>query len=49
MHRDAATDSIDNVLDRISIMREELVAIEQALERIQAANREPSRNKEEAQ
>ena len=27
-------DSIDSVLDRIDIMREELVAIEQALERI---------------
>ena len=30
-------DTIDNVLDKLSCMREELVAIERSLERMQAA------------
>jgi len=37
-------DTINNVLDKVSYMREELVAIERSLERIQAAK--PERRKD---
>jgi hypothetical protein len=47
MQRDATTDSIESVLDRISIMREELLAIEKSLERILATNRVPVETEEE--
>ena len=30
-------DTVDNLLDRLSVMREEMLAIERSLERIQAA------------
>ena len=30
-------DTVDNLLDRLSVMREEILAIERSLERIQAA------------
>jgi hypothetical protein len=38
-------DTIDNLLDRLGNMREEMVAIERSLERINAAKREPGKDK----
>jgi hypothetical protein len=38
-------DTIDSLLDRLGNMREEMVAIERSLERINAAKREPGKDK----
>ena len=38
-------DTIDNLLDRLGNMREEMVAIERSLERINAAKLEPGKDK----
>jgi archaellum component FlaC len=40
----APIDSIEDVLDRLSDMREELLSLERAIERIEAKRREVSAN-----
>jgi hypothetical protein len=37
-------DTVDNLLDRLSAMREEILAIERSLERIQAAKLEQGKD-----
>jgi hypothetical protein len=37
-----AIDSIEDVLDRLNVIREELLSLERAIERIEASRREPS-------
>jgi hypothetical protein len=37
-------DTVDNVLDRLSVVREEILAIERSLERIEAARPEQGKD-----
>ena len=37
-------DTVDNLLDRLAVMREEILAIERSLERIQAAKPEQGKD-----